>query len=187
MATKRIKHNSKRKTRVRRNYKGGSNRSNRSMKKRDVEMKRKIPLFLKEINVTKLVKGHGYYFEKPQSVYHNKKMIYYGTFIGGRMFTNTYSIVPESDNKYETPYHGKVEANDKIYDVDVDIRNKYQMKLPVEMLRGIGKFLGPGIVPSPNQKTQPEPRRTEDPELSYFEAQPSYSPPATPPASPTSH
>lgn len=180
MATKRIKHNSKRKTRVRRNYKGGSNQS---LKKRHVEVELKIPLFLKEINDTKLVKGQGYYFEMPQSFYNNKKIIYYGTFIGGRMFTNTYSIVPVSDNKYETPYHGKVEANHKIYDVDVDIRNKHQMKLPVEMLRGIGKYLGPGIVPIPNQNTQPEPRRTEDPELTYFEAQPRYSPPA----SPTSH
>ena len=70
MATKRT-HKSKRKTRVRRNYKGGSNRS---MKKRHVEVELKIPLFLKEINDTKLVKGQGYYFEMmPQSVYHTKK------------------------------------------------------------------------------------------------------------------
>ena len=68
MATKRT-HKSKRKTRVRRNYKGGSNRS---MKKRHVEVELKIPLFLKEINDTKLVKGQGYYFEMPQSVYNKK-------------------------------------------------------------------------------------------------------------------
>lgn len=181
MATKRI-HKSKRKTRVRRNYKGGSNRSssNRSMKKR-VEVELKVPLFLKEINDTKLVKGQGYYFEIPQSVYHNKKMMYYGTFIGGRKFTNTYSIVPEKDNTYETPYHGMVEANHKIYDVDVDVRSKHHTPLPVEILRSIGKYLGPGTEPSPNEKPPSEASHN------YFEAQPSYSPPASPQASPTSH
>jgi hypothetical protein len=155
----------------------------------ELKVELKIPLFLKEINDTKLVKGQGYYFEIPQSVYHNKKMMYYGTFVGGRTFTDTYSIVPETDNSYETPYHGTVEANHKIYDVDVDVRSKHHTILPVEMLRGISKYLGPGTVPSLNQKTQSE--ASYKPSHNYFEAQPSYSPPASPPvsphASPTSH
>ena len=101
--TKRIKHKSKRKSRSKRNYKGGANQSVK--KQKVIEMK--VPLFLQEIDVHDLREDEGYYFDIG-------KDMYYGTYKGNRRFTNTYNMMPGPKNTYDEPYNGLVEAKNKI-------------------------------------------------------------------------
>ncbi len=171
MPSKRITHKTKRKTRSKRNYKGGGNQP---VKKQKV-VEFKVPLFLQEIDdVLDLGQGEGYYFDIG-------KGIYYGTYIGNRRFTNTYNMMPLPDRNgkptYDEPYNGVVEAKNKIYKLALHPRGG----LPSELRKKIDNMTG-SKPEQAAQAAQPS-QAAQVQQINPFGQQPSYSPSGSPQSS----